>query len=231
MTWRARSNMRTTPVFRGIQAITRGWVRHVSSRLRTHARRLRIIIPSIGITSGAQPRHGTCHFATPASATCDRRSRASQGHIPAVDAALDRSGRGRRGGRRRPDAELLVGGGPLGLKAEASWPDGSKGRRPLLPELVHLGAGSGGAARRRAGAGDEVMLPSFTFVSCANAVVRAGARPVFADVDPRTLNIDPAAICAAHHTADPRHHGRALRRARPATWTPSSTSRAGTMPA
>ena len=44
------------------------------------------------------------------------------------------------------------------------------------------------------GAGDEVIMPSFTFVSTANAVVRAGATPVFVDVDCRTLNIDPACI-------------------------------------
>ena len=47
------------------------------------------------------------------------------------------------------------------------------------------------------GAGDEVIMPSFTFVSTANAVVRAGATPVFVDVDCRTLNIDPACIRAA----------------------------------
>jgi dTDP-4-amino-4,6-dideoxygalactose transaminase len=42
--------------------------------------------------------------------------------------------------------------------------------------------------------GDEVIMPSFTFVSTANAYVLRGARPVFVDVDPRTLNIDPAAV-------------------------------------
>lgn len=38
--------------------------------------------------------------------------------------------------------------------------------------------------------GDEVILPSFTFVSTANAFVLRGARPVFADIRPDTLNID-----------------------------------------
>ncbi|MFF5860142.1 DegT/DnrJ/EryC1/StrS family aminotransferase [Streptomyces sp. NPDC012751] len=36
--------------------------------------------------------------------------------------------------------------------------------------------------------GDEVVLPSLSFLAAANAVVAAGARPVFCDVDPRTLN-------------------------------------------
>ena len=39
--------------------------------------------------------------------------------------------------------------------------------------------------------GDEVIMPSFTFVSTANAVVLRGATPVFVDIDPITLNIDP----------------------------------------
>jgi dTDP-4-amino-4,6-dideoxygalactose transaminase len=40
------------------------------------------------------------------------------------------------------------------------------------------------------GPGDEVILPSFTFVSTANAFALRGARPVFADVRPDTLNLD-----------------------------------------
>jgi dTDP-4-amino-4,6-dideoxygalactose transaminase len=42
--------------------------------------------------------------------------------------------------------------------------------------------------------GDEVILPSFTFVSTANAIVRVGARPIFVDIRPDTLNIDDALI-------------------------------------
>jgi dTDP-4-amino-4,6-dideoxygalactose transaminase len=45
--------------------------------------------------------------------------------------------------------------------------------------------------------GDEVVMPSFTFVSTANAVALRGAVPVFVDIDPGTLNIDPAAAAAA----------------------------------
>jgi dTDP-4-amino-4,6-dideoxygalactose transaminase len=42
--------------------------------------------------------------------------------------------------------------------------------------------------------GDEVVLPSFTFVSVANAVMRFGARPVFAEISDETLDLDPGRL-------------------------------------
>jgi perosamine synthetase len=44
------------------------------------------------------------------------------------------------------------------------------------------------------GPGDEVIVPAITFCSTANVVVHAGATPVFADVDPETLLVDPQSV-------------------------------------
>ena len=60
----------------------------------------------------------------------------------------------------------------------------SNGTNALHLALVALGVTSG----------DEVIVPSLTYVATANAVTYCGAKPVLVDCDPRTLNIDPAAI-------------------------------------
>ncbi|MCH7540948.1 MAG: DegT/DnrJ/EryC1/StrS family aminotransferase [Proteobacteria bacterium] len=46
----------------------------------------------------------------------------------------------------------------------------------------------------RIGAGDEVIIPDFTFIATANAVAYTSGRPVFADIDPETLCMDPASV-------------------------------------
>ena len=47
------------------------------------------------------------------------------------------------------------------------------------------------------GPGDEVVMPAFTFVSCANAIALRGATPVFVDMRADTLNIDPDQVAGA----------------------------------
>jgi dTDP-4-amino-4,6-dideoxygalactose transaminase len=47
------------------------------------------------------------------------------------------------------------------------------------------------------GPGDEVITSPYSFVASANCAMYEGATPVFADIDPRTLNLDPAAVEAA----------------------------------
>ena len=44
------------------------------------------------------------------------------------------------------------------------------------------------------GAGDEVVVPAFTFIATGSAVTALGARPVFADIEPVTFNLDPSQI-------------------------------------
>lgn len=46
------------------------------------------------------------------------------------------------------------------------------------------------------GPGDEVIVPSMTFIATATSVCHVGATPVFADIDPRTFNLDPASVAA-----------------------------------
>ncbi len=47
------------------------------------------------------------------------------------------------------------------------------------------------------GAGDEVILPSFTFIAAANVLLYERAVPVFVDIEPKSLNLDPDKIAAA----------------------------------
>ncbi|MFW5870437.1 MAG: DegT/DnrJ/EryC1/StrS family aminotransferase, partial [Candidatus Sumerlaeota bacterium] len=68
----------------------------------------------------------------------------------------------------------------------------NSGTDALLMSLKALGIGQG----------DEVIVPTFTFVAVADVVVRMGARPVFVDVDPLTYNmaIDSVTQAITHKT-------------------------------
>ena len=61
------------------------------------------------------------------------------------------------------------------------------------------------------GPGDEVIVPAFTFPSALNAFVLRGARPVFVDVRPDTLNIDETQIDLADRRTYESHFSGALR--------------------
>lgn len=86
-----------------------------------------------------------------------------------------------------------LGAGPMVTKFEKSFSGFAKakhgvamssGTAALHSTLVAAGVGQG----------DEVILPSFTFVATAEVVVMAGAKPVFVDIDPDTYNVSPDKI-------------------------------------
>ena len=73
--------------------------------------------------------------------------------------------------------------------------------RTGAPHAVALSSGTAGlhllARIAGVGPGDEVITSTFSFVASANCFVLEGATPVFADIDPQTLNLDPVAVEAA----------------------------------
>ena len=109
--------------------------------------------------------------------------------------------------------------------ARSALPRGPR-QRPVHPRPALLGVPGGGGRvpRRRAlgrrgngtdalvlaldalevGPGDEVICPAFTFYATAESIARRGATPVFAEIDPVTLNLDPEDVAREGHRSRTR---------------------------
>jgi dTDP-4-amino-4,6-dideoxygalactose transaminase len=90
----------------------------------------------------------------------------------------------------------LSGNGPFTRQCQA-WLEARVGSPRALLTHSCTAALEMAALLTGVGPGDEVIMPSFTFVSTANAFVLRGARPVFVDVRPDTLNLDESQVEAA----------------------------------
>jgi perosamine synthetase len=102
------------------------------------------------------------------------------------------------------DIEAVVGvlrGSRLSLGPKMEEFEESAAHYVGVPYGVALASGTAGLhlglIALGIGEGDEVILPSFTFIAVANAVLYRRARPVFVDIDPRTLNLTPESIARA----------------------------------
>ncbi len=86
--------------------------------------------------------------------------------------------------------------GPVLRRFEEMWAE-----RAGVADAVACSSGTAGLHTcfhaQGIGPGDEVIVPSFSFVASANAILFTGATPVFCEVDPLTFNMDPAAVEAA----------------------------------
>ena len=93
-------------------------------------------------------------------------------------------------------ASQLAGDGQFKAKCH-QWLEQTLGCRKVLLTHSCTAALEMAAILSGCGPGDEVIMPSYTFVSTANAFVLRGATPVFVDIRPDTLNIDESLVEAA----------------------------------
>lgn len=91
---------------------------------------------------------------------------------------------------------VLSGDGPFTKRCHALIEERAKCRRALLTHSC-TAALEMSALLIEVGPGDEVIMPSYTFVSTANAFVLRGATPVFVDIREDTLNLDERLVEAA----------------------------------
>lgn len=112
--------------------------------------------------------------------------------------------------RESLEGSRLSGDGPFTRRCERHLEQLIGSPRVLL---THSGTAAleMAAILSEVGPGDEVIMPSFTFVSTANAFVLRGATPVFVDIEPRTFTMDPgraaAAVTSRTRAVVPVHYG------------------------
>jgi dTDP-4-amino-4,6-dideoxygalactose transaminase len=92
--------------------------------------------------------------------------------------------------QRALEGGRLANGGPFTARCEQWLAEATGAERALLSTSATAGLESA-MMLADLGPGDEVVMPSFAYPSIATAVIRQGAVPVFVDVDPSTLNLDP----------------------------------------
>jgi dTDP-4-amino-4,6-dideoxygalactose transaminase len=94
------------------------------------------------------------------------------------------------------EGRRLSAGGPFTGRCERWLEDGTGCERAFLAKSC-TSALEAAALLAGLGPGDEVVMPSYTYVSTANAFALRGATPVFVDIEPETLTIDPARAAEA----------------------------------
>jgi dTDP-4-amino-4,6-dideoxygalactose transaminase len=98
--------------------------------------------------------------------------------------------------RQAADNAHLAGDGPFTRRCH-EWLEGHVGCRKALLTHSCTAALEMAALLAEVAPGDEIVMPSYTFVSTANAFVLRGATPVFVDIRPDTLNLDETLVEAA----------------------------------
>jgi dTDP-4-amino-4,6-dideoxygalactose transaminase len=98
--------------------------------------------------------------------------------------------------REAAESGQLAHGGPFTRRCERWLREATGTERALLASSATAGL-EAAMILAELGPGDEAIMPSFAYPTIATAVVRQGAVPVFVDVDPATLNLDPARVRAA----------------------------------
>jgi len=122
-----------------------------------------------------------------------KKSASANGTVPMIPAAKPIIGSEERKAVDRVLRSGMLAQGPEVKAFEAEFSHHVEGRHCIAvnsgTSALHLGFIAAGIK-----AGDEVIVPSFSFAATANSVALAGGTPIFADIDPKTFNMDPAHV-------------------------------------